>query len=216
MNLSDSEFPPVSVPRVNSLQHRLRHAPRAEDQSCLDQLMIFPQDPSASVPDRRKGSLLPSCPFSNSLDPVPIFPSSALCSPPRETFPKKFGHWENLEIGSCLPLSTKPSLAVSNPLNHENHYLNLRLSVSHTPDSPDTLIFSKTLFSTASPRSNGILSKTHQHIPRRATRYHFIAEHPHAPLPPAKSTDTKRTEESVKSSRAFLSSFSVHFYQSQV
>src|ERR1017187_5192530 len=54
MNQPNSEFPPVSVPRLDSLRHRLQHAPGAEDQSCLDQLMIFLEDPPAGVRDRWK------------------------------------------------------------------------------------------------------------------------------------------------------------------
>jgi len=54
MNQPISDLPPVSVPRVDSLLHRLQHAPGAEDQSCLDQLMIFLDDPPAGARDRWK------------------------------------------------------------------------------------------------------------------------------------------------------------------
>ena len=45
---------PLSVPRLDSLLHRLQHAPGAEDQPCLDQLMIFLDDPPPDVGDRWK------------------------------------------------------------------------------------------------------------------------------------------------------------------
>ena len=41
MKQTISELPPLSVPRMDSLLHRLQHAPGAEDQPYLDQLMIF-------------------------------------------------------------------------------------------------------------------------------------------------------------------------------
>ncbi len=49
-----SEPPPLSVPRLDSLLHRLRHAPGAEDSSYLDQLMIFLDDPPPGIRDRWK------------------------------------------------------------------------------------------------------------------------------------------------------------------
>jgi len=49
-----SELPPLSVPRLNFLLHRLQHAPGAEDSSYLDQLMIFLDDPPPGVSDRWK------------------------------------------------------------------------------------------------------------------------------------------------------------------
>ncbi len=111
--------------------------------------------------------------------------------------PKNLAIWKNAENLSCLfPQSD-------------------RLSVSHTPDSPDTLIFSKMLFSTASPRSNGILSKTHRFISRRIIPYHSITEHPRAPLPPhTKSIYPKRTDESVHSQDwfEFLKTLSLKFF----
>jgi hypothetical protein len=45
---------PLSVPRLDSLLHRLQHAPGAEDSSYLDQLMIFLDDPPPGVSDRWK------------------------------------------------------------------------------------------------------------------------------------------------------------------
>jgi hypothetical protein len=48
------EPPPLSVPRLDSLLHRLQHAPGAEDQPYLDQLMIFLDDPPPDVGDRWK------------------------------------------------------------------------------------------------------------------------------------------------------------------
>ena len=54
MKPSKSEFPPVSVPRLDSLLHRLQHAPGGEEESYLDQLMIFLDDPPADVRDRWK------------------------------------------------------------------------------------------------------------------------------------------------------------------
>jgi len=49
-----SDHPPLSVPRLDSLLHRLQHAPGAEDSSYLDQLMIFLDDPPPGVSDRWK------------------------------------------------------------------------------------------------------------------------------------------------------------------
>jgi len=49
-----SESPPLSVPRLDSLLHRLQHAPGAEDQPYLDQLMIFLEDPPVGARDRWK------------------------------------------------------------------------------------------------------------------------------------------------------------------
>jgi hypothetical protein len=49
-----TKAPPLSVPRLNSLLHRLQHAPGAEDSSRLDQLMIFLDDPPSGVSDRWK------------------------------------------------------------------------------------------------------------------------------------------------------------------
>ena len=46
---------PNPVPRLNSLLHRLRQTPGPEDEpSCLDQLMIFLDDPPPGVTDRWK------------------------------------------------------------------------------------------------------------------------------------------------------------------
>jgi hypothetical protein len=42
---------PLSAPRLDSLLHRLQHAPGAEDSSHLDQLMIFLDDPPADIRD---------------------------------------------------------------------------------------------------------------------------------------------------------------------
>jgi len=44
----------LSVPRLDSLLHRLQHAPGAEDSPYLDQLMIFLDDPPPGVGDRWK------------------------------------------------------------------------------------------------------------------------------------------------------------------
>ncbi len=44
----------LSVPRLDSLLHRLQHAPGAEDSPHLDQLMIFLDDPPPGVSDRWK------------------------------------------------------------------------------------------------------------------------------------------------------------------
>ncbi len=49
-----TKSPPLSVPRLDSLLHRLQHAPGAEDSSHLDQLMIFLDDPPPGVTDRWK------------------------------------------------------------------------------------------------------------------------------------------------------------------
>ena len=54
MKSTTSELPPISVPRLDSLLHRLQHAPGAEDDSYFDQLMIFLDDPPADVCDRWK------------------------------------------------------------------------------------------------------------------------------------------------------------------
>ena len=54
MTQTKSDFPPISVPRLDSLLHRLQRAPGAEDQPYLDQLMIFLEDPPAGVHDRWK------------------------------------------------------------------------------------------------------------------------------------------------------------------
>ena len=48
------DSPPLSVPRLDSLLHRLQHAPGADDSSYLDQLMIFLDDPPPGVSDRWK------------------------------------------------------------------------------------------------------------------------------------------------------------------
>jgi len=45
---------PLSVPRLDSLRHRLQRAPGAEDSPRLDQLMIFLDDPPPGVSDRWK------------------------------------------------------------------------------------------------------------------------------------------------------------------
>src|SRR5258708_22083478 len=44
----------LSVPRLDSLLHRLQHAPGTEDSSHLDQLMIFLDDPPPGIGDRWK------------------------------------------------------------------------------------------------------------------------------------------------------------------
>ena len=49
-----SEPPPLSVPRLDSLLHRLQHAPGAEDQPYLDQLMIFLDGSPPGIRDRWK------------------------------------------------------------------------------------------------------------------------------------------------------------------
>ena len=54
MNTPISQPPPNSVPRLDSLLHRLQHAPGAEDSSYLDQLMIFLEDPPSDIRDRWK------------------------------------------------------------------------------------------------------------------------------------------------------------------
>ena len=54
MKQSRSESPPLSVARLDSLLHRLQHAPGAEDSSYLDQLMIFLDDPPPGTGDRWK------------------------------------------------------------------------------------------------------------------------------------------------------------------
>jgi hypothetical protein len=54
MKSTRSKPPPLSVPRLDSLLHRLQHAPGAEDQAYLDQLMIFLEDPPPAVRDRWK------------------------------------------------------------------------------------------------------------------------------------------------------------------
>jgi hypothetical protein len=54
MKQSNTELPPISVPRLDSLLHRLQHAPGADDESYLDQLMIFLDDPPAGTRDRWK------------------------------------------------------------------------------------------------------------------------------------------------------------------
>ncbi len=46
--------PPVSVPRLNSLLHRLQKNPGPEDEPYLDQLMMFLDNPPAGVTDRWK------------------------------------------------------------------------------------------------------------------------------------------------------------------
>ena len=46
--------PPVKVPRLNSLLHRLQKNPGPDDESYLDQLMIFLDDPPEGVTDRWK------------------------------------------------------------------------------------------------------------------------------------------------------------------
>jgi hypothetical protein len=46
--------PPNSVPRLNSLLHRLQHAPGQDDEPYLDQLMIFLDDPPPGIRDRWK------------------------------------------------------------------------------------------------------------------------------------------------------------------
>jgi hypothetical protein len=45
---------PLSVPRLDSLRHRLQHAPGAKEAAYLDQLMIFLDDPPPGVGDRWK------------------------------------------------------------------------------------------------------------------------------------------------------------------
>jgi len=54
MNQLNAELPPLAIPRLDSLLHRLQHAPGAEDQSYLDQLMVFLEDPPAGTRDRWK------------------------------------------------------------------------------------------------------------------------------------------------------------------
>jgi len=46
--------PPVKVPRLNSLLHRLQKNPGPDDEPYLDQLMIFLDDPPDGVTDRWK------------------------------------------------------------------------------------------------------------------------------------------------------------------
>ena len=54
MKQTISESSPLSVPRLDSLLHRLQHAPGAEDSSYLDQLMIFLDNPPPGISDRWK------------------------------------------------------------------------------------------------------------------------------------------------------------------
>ena len=109
--------------------------------------------------------------------------------------PKNLEIWQNLEMGSCLPLSEKPSpfrpsvipslsgktrkiypAFFRNPTDYPYPIRLIRLI---------RLFFFAPPFSTFSPRLNGILSKTHQHLPRHTTPYHFITEHPAPPSPHA-------------------------------
>ena len=45
MKKTDTKSPSSRVPRLNSLLHRLQKAPGQEDESYLDQLMIFLDNP---------------------------------------------------------------------------------------------------------------------------------------------------------------------------
>jgi hypothetical protein len=52
MKKSDSKPSPAPVPRVNSLLHRLQKAPGQKDESYLDELMLFLDNPPANSGDR--------------------------------------------------------------------------------------------------------------------------------------------------------------------
>jgi hypothetical protein len=54
MKSTSPKQPSQKVPRLNSLLHRLQHAPGQGDESCLDQLMIFLHDPPDDITDRWK------------------------------------------------------------------------------------------------------------------------------------------------------------------
>jgi hypothetical protein len=52
MKKTDTKSPSSSVPRLNSLLHRLQKAPGQKDESYLDQLMLFLDNPPAKTGDR--------------------------------------------------------------------------------------------------------------------------------------------------------------------
>ncbi len=54
MNTSLNPLPPVPVPRLNSLLHRLQHAPGAKKHNYFDQLMAFLDNPPPDMKDRWK------------------------------------------------------------------------------------------------------------------------------------------------------------------